>query len=143
LCRKYGYCFAVVAYYKVKFKTVEIIRSNHQYFKNTIQAKDELLSQLTSAKCITIEQADAIRKLALPGVKNSELVHMLRSFDDQQLQEFIRCLRKTGQLHASRVLRNGGGIVSFCLHYFFIVSLLVAELLSFSSPMLITGSLVR
>jgi len=60
--------------------------------------------------CITEEQSYVIQRQRLNRDKNDELLHVMRSFDETMVSNFVKCLRQTNQRTVARVIESGGGL---------------------------------
>ena len=91
-------------------RTSVIIRNNRDYLLEYIQPTGELIASLLSLNCITEEQRHLIERQHLTRDKNAEILQAVRSCDDTQCSNFVRCLRQTNQKTVARIVENGGGL---------------------------------
>src|SRR6218665_968951 len=97
-------------YGKIK-KRPSIIRNNRNYLLENIHPNDEFITSLVSLNCITEEQSHLIQRQRLQRDKNDELLHIMRSFDDIQFSNVVKCLRQTNQRTVAKIIDNGGGVM--------------------------------
>jgi len=74
-----------------------------------IQPSDKFIDSLSSLNCITVKQGNFIKRQRSDRHKNSELLSLLRSFDQTKSSTFVRCLRKHNQKTVAKIIENGGG----------------------------------
>jgi len=87
-----------------------IIRNNSYYLLDNIQPSDELIASLLSSNCITEQESHFIQRQCSSRDKNSELLHVVKSFDEINFSNFVKCLQVTDQKPLAKIIENGGGI---------------------------------
>lgn len=89
-----------------------IIRNNRDFFLEHIQPHDEFIASLLPLNCITEEQSHFIKAQRSTRDKNDEILQIVRSFEETEFSDFVRCLRQTNQKMVARIAENGGGLKS-------------------------------
>jgi len=86
------------------------LRSNCAYLVGMINLRDRLLDEMMSDGCITHQQNDAIREMiAVSAEKNRQLLDVLSRRSVAHYNEFLNCLRCSGQGFIADVLELGDG----------------------------------
>src|SRR6218665_1938687 len=92
-------------------KRSEFIRNNRNYLLKTIQPNNEFISSLLSLNCVTAEQCYFIQRQSSKRDKNAELLKIMRSLNERQFSNFVKCLQQTNQMEVARIISKGGGSV--------------------------------
>src|SRR6218665_1669554 len=87
-----------------------IIRSNINYLLDNILPNDELLASMLSLNCITQEKIQFIQRQRSTRTKNDELLNVMKSLDETNFSNFVKCFRQTSQKTVAKIIQNGGGL---------------------------------
>src|SRR6218665_1029829 len=92
-------------------KRAAFIRNNRNYLLKTIQPNNEFISSLLSFNCVTEEQCYFIQRQCSERKKNSVLLEIMRSLNERNFSNFVKCLRQTNQTEVATIVSKGGGSI--------------------------------
>jgi|SRR6218665_111454 len=102
-------CVIIIDLYGREKNMHRIIGNNLQYLLENIRPNNEFIASLLSLNCVTEEQSCFIRRQRSHRNKNTELLHVVRSFDKTKSSNLVRCLRRTSQEIVAKIFEYGGG----------------------------------
>jgi hypothetical protein len=83
------------------------LQTNHATLVALIDSRTKLLDELFGCSCITTQQIDHIKRAESEQESNTRLLNILKGFDEENIEKFMQCLRRTEQHHICTILHDG------------------------------------